>query len=207
MGRSISGFTVDRTKGAFGPFQDQLFLGDFSLSLVLRATTEEVNGVWQGACYPFREGLATGLLDVEFTPAGNLLCGGTNRGWPVRGTRPFALQRIDFTGEHPLRNRADHHHPRGLPPPLHPPRRPHDRHRPRDLPARHLHPPLPRRLRRPRDRPDHPPSPARPPSARTPARSSSSSTPTARATCTSSTSPPCVPRPARAWCTRSRSTR
>lgn len=102
MGRSITAFTVDTTGGAFGPFENQLFVGDYSLSVVMRATAERVNGVWQGACYPFREGLATGILDVEFTPGGSLLCGGTNRGWPVRGTRPFALQRLDFTGEVPF---------------------------------------------------------------------------------------------------------
>lgn len=102
MGRSISGFTVDRTGGSFGPFENQLFLGDYTLSLIMRATTERVNGVWQGACYPFREGLSTGILNVQFTPAGNLLCGGTNRGWPVRGIEPFALERLDWTGEMPF---------------------------------------------------------------------------------------------------------
>ena len=102
MGRSITGFTVDRTAGRFGPFEDQLFLGDFSLSLVMRATMEEVEGVWQGACYPFREGLSTGILDVHFTPEGRLLCGGTNRGWPVRGIEPFALERIEWTGVMPF---------------------------------------------------------------------------------------------------------
>jgi len=102
MGRSISGFTVDRTAGKFGPFEDQMFLGDFSLSIVMRATTEKVNGVWQGACYPFREGLSTGILNIQFTPEGKLLCGGTNRGWPVRGTAPFALQRIDWSGVMPF---------------------------------------------------------------------------------------------------------
>ncbi len=102
MGRSIMGFDVDRTGGRFGPFEDQLFLGDFSLSVVLRATTEQVNGVWQGACYPFREGLSTGLLDVQFTAGGHLLAGGTNRGWPVRGLAPFALERIEWTGVTPF---------------------------------------------------------------------------------------------------------
>lgn len=102
MGRSIMGFDLDTTGGSFGPFEDQLFLGDFSLSVVLRATTEEVNGVWQGACYPFREGLSTGLLDVSFTKDGKLLCGGTNRGWPVRGIEPFALERIAWTGVTPF---------------------------------------------------------------------------------------------------------
>ena len=102
MGRSITGFAVDTTGGAFGPFAGQLFLGDFSLSVVMRATTEQVNGVWQGACYPFREGLSTGLLDVVFTPEGRLLAGGTNRGWPVRGTEPFALERLEWTGKTPF---------------------------------------------------------------------------------------------------------
>jgi hypothetical protein len=58
--------------------------------------------VWQGACYPFREGLATGLLACQFTPQGDLIVGGTNRGWPVRGPRAFALQRLDWTGKVPF---------------------------------------------------------------------------------------------------------
>jgi hypothetical protein len=68
----------------------------------MRATTEKINGVWQGACYPFREGLATGLLACEFTPQGDLIVGGTNRGWPVRGPKPYALQRLDWTGVVPF---------------------------------------------------------------------------------------------------------
>jgi hypothetical protein len=100
MGRSISGFRLNQTNGKFGPFDGQFFLGDYTLSLILRATTEKVNGVWQGACYPFREGLATGIMNVEFTPKGQLIAGGftTNVQWPVRGTEPFALQRLDWTG-------------------------------------------------------------------------------------------------------------
>ena len=102
MGRSITGYVVNRTKGKFGPFENQIFLGDYTQSIVMRATTEKVNGVWQGACYPFREGLSTGILNVEFTPQGNLLCGGTNRGWPVRGIKPFALERLQWTGRMPF---------------------------------------------------------------------------------------------------------
>jgi hypothetical protein len=104
MGRSISGFQLNQTKGKFGPFEDQLFFGDYTLSLIMRVTTEEVNGVWQGACYPFREGLATGIMNVEFTPRGQLIAGGftTNRQWPVRGTSPFAIQRLDWTGKVPF---------------------------------------------------------------------------------------------------------
>jgi len=104
MGRSISGFRLNQTGGKFGPFEDQIFLGDYTLSIILRATTEKVNGVWQGACYPFREGLATGIMNVEFSPKGQLIAGGftTNRQWPVRGEEPFAIQRIDWSGKTPF---------------------------------------------------------------------------------------------------------
>jgi len=102
MGQSITTFRVDRTEGRFGPFAGQLFLGDYSLSLVMRATTELVDGVWQGACYPFREGLGNGILAVEFSPRGHLITGGTNRGWPVRGNKQFVLERLDWTGRTPF---------------------------------------------------------------------------------------------------------
>ena len=102
MGRSITAFSVNQTQGKFGPFESQMFLGDYTQSILMRATTEQVNGVWQGACYPFREGLSTGILNVEFTPGGKLLCGGTNRGWPVRGIKPFALERLEWSGKMPF---------------------------------------------------------------------------------------------------------
>ena len=104
MGRSISGFRLNQTRGKFGPFDNQIFLGDYTLSLIMRATTEKINGVWQGACYPFREGLSTGIMNVEFTPKGQLVAGGftTNRQWPVRGEKPFAIQRLDWMGKTPF---------------------------------------------------------------------------------------------------------
>jgi hypothetical protein len=104
MGRSISGFRLNQSGGKFGPFENQLFLGDYSLSIIVRATTEQINGVWQGACYPFREGLASGIMNVEFSPKGQLVASGftTNTQWPVRGTEPFALQRVDWNGVVPF---------------------------------------------------------------------------------------------------------
>ncbi len=102
MGQSISGFVVDRSSGKFGPFENQLFVGDYTLSVIMRATMEEVNGVWQGACYPFREGFSTGILNLQFTPNGRLISGGTNRGWPVRGDREYVLERLEWTGKTPF---------------------------------------------------------------------------------------------------------
>lgn len=116
MGRSISGFRLNQTHGKFGPFDNQIFLGDYTLSLIMRATTEEINGVWQGACYPFREGLATGIMNLEFSPMGQLIAGGftTNRQWPVRGSEPFALQRIDWSGRVPFEIREINIRPQGF---------------------------------------------------------------------------------------------
>ena len=56
----------------------------------------------RGACYPFREELSTGILNIQFTPEGRLLAGGTNRGWPVRGLKPFALERLEWSGKMPF---------------------------------------------------------------------------------------------------------
>ena len=102
MGQSITSFRVDHSDGRFGPFEGQLFVGEFSLSVVMRATTELIDGVWQGACYPFREGFGTGILALEFSPKGYLVTGGTNRGWPVRGNRQYLLQRLEWTGKTPF---------------------------------------------------------------------------------------------------------
>lgn len=116
MGRSVSGFRLAQTGGKFGPFDGQLFLGDYTQSIILRATTEQVNGVWQGACYPFREGLATGIMNVEFSPKGQLIAAGftTNRQWPVRGTSPFAIQRLDWTGVTPFEIKEINIRPEGF---------------------------------------------------------------------------------------------
>ena len=58
----------------------------------------------QGACYPFRGGLDTGIENVEFSPKGQLIAGGftTSSQWPVRGKEPFAIQRIDWNGVVPF---------------------------------------------------------------------------------------------------------
>jgi hypothetical protein len=114
MGRSLSGFVVDQTGGKFGPFENQIFMGDYTQSIIVRATTEQVNGVWQGACYPFREELSTGLLNVKFTPQGRLISGGTNRGWPVRGLKPYALERLEWTGVTPFEIKRINITPKGF---------------------------------------------------------------------------------------------
>lgn len=102
MGQSASGIQNDFTAGKFGPFSNQLFVGDQTWSTVMRVTLEKVGGVYQGACYPFREGFASGSLSLEMCPDGSLFVGGTDRGWGSRGGKPFALQRLAWTGKSPF---------------------------------------------------------------------------------------------------------
>ncbi|MCA9053406.1 MAG: hypothetical protein KDA75_06190 [Planctomycetaceae bacterium] len=102
MGQSASGIACDSTAGKFGPFAGQLFVGDQTFSTVMRVDLEEVQGHYQGACFPFREGFGSGTLGLEMTPSGALFVGGTNRGWGSRGGKPFAVERVNWTGQTPF---------------------------------------------------------------------------------------------------------
>ncbi|OWK44350.1 PQQ-dependent sugar dehydrogenase [Fimbriiglobus ruber] len=102
MGQSASEPKWDTTKGKFGPFAGQCFVGDQTRSMVMRVALEKVNGVYQGACFPFRSGLQCGVNRLVFGPDGSLYVGQTNRGWGSVGGKPYGLQRIAFTGEVPL---------------------------------------------------------------------------------------------------------
>jgi glucose/arabinose dehydrogenase len=101
MGQSASGIACD-VRGKFGPFKDQLFVGDQTHSTIMRVYLEKVNGRYQGACFPFREGFSSGSLALEFAPDGSLFDQSTERGWGARGGKPFALQRLIWTGETPF---------------------------------------------------------------------------------------------------------
>jgi hypothetical protein len=61
-----------------------------------------VNGHWQGACYPVRMGLASGVTRVHWGADGSLLVGMTNRGWGSRGQGTFGLQRVKWSGTTPF---------------------------------------------------------------------------------------------------------
>lgn len=102
MGQSASGIVCDQSNGKFGPFGTQLFVGDQTFSTVMRVCLEEVQGHYQGACFPFRSGFGSGTLAMEFAPDGTLFVGGTNRGWGSRGPKPFALDRLRWTGRVPF---------------------------------------------------------------------------------------------------------
>jgi glucose/arabinose dehydrogenase len=114
MGRSPAGFAWDETNGKFGPFAGQLFVSDQYQSSVMRVALEQVDGHWQGACFPFRLGFQCGIIRVAWDREGRLLCGETDRGWGSLGGKTMGLQRLAWTGEVPFEVREMHATPRGF---------------------------------------------------------------------------------------------
>lgn len=100
-GRSPGNFVWD-TEGRFGPFRGQVFCGDQYSSEVFRMSLERVGVRWQGACYPFRRGLKSGITRVAWSGDGGLWCGLTNRGWGSLGQAEQGLQRLVWRGETPF---------------------------------------------------------------------------------------------------------
>ncbi|MCM8532660.1 MAG: hypothetical protein NE330_15950 [Lentisphaeraceae bacterium] len=89
------------TKGNFGPFKGQGFVGDIAGGRIIRCMFEEVNGVTQGACVLFAtQGMRGGNNRLVFSPDGKTLyTGQTYRGW---GKNSEGMQRLTFTGKVPF---------------------------------------------------------------------------------------------------------
>jgi hypothetical protein len=105
LGRSSSGFDWDESNGAFGPFAGQLFVGDQYEASVSRVALEMVDGVWQGAAFPFRHNVLSGVIRARFdksAESSGLVLGMSDRGWGSIGERRDGLQRIVWTGEVPF---------------------------------------------------------------------------------------------------------
>ena len=114
MGQCATAIMLDKSGGKFGPFAGQMFVADYTLSLVMRADMEKVNGAYQGACFPFRQGLSTGIIGGTITEGGQIFVGGSKRGWPVRGLAEHAMQRLDWTGKVPCEIQTMHARPDGF---------------------------------------------------------------------------------------------
>lgn len=102
MGISTSAILVDSTRGAFGPFAGQLFVGDQGHSKIMRVALEKVNGVYQGAVFPFREGFMSGVFRQVWGTDGSMYVGQTSRGWGATGRAQWGLQRLVWTGKTPF---------------------------------------------------------------------------------------------------------
>ncbi|HYT87983.1 MAG TPA: hypothetical protein VEL76_04630 [Gemmataceae bacterium] len=112
MGRSSSDVLLDDTGGKSGPFTGQVFVGDQANSIVSRVFLEKVEGEYQGACFPFRQGFQCGVLRMCWGKDGSMFAGQTNRGWGSAGGKPYGLQRLVWSGKvpfeiHEMRARPD----------------------------------------------------------------------------------------------------
>lgn len=87
---------------AFGPFEGQLLVGDQGHSKIMRVFQEKVKGVYQGACFPFREGFSSGVLRLKWGPDHSLYVGMTNRGWSSTGKEPYGIERLVASGKIPF---------------------------------------------------------------------------------------------------------
>ena len=86
----------------FGPFSNQLLVGDQGHSKIMRVYQEKIEGVYQGICFPFREGFSSGVLRMRWAPDHSLYVGMTNRGWASTGKESFGLERLSWTGVTPF---------------------------------------------------------------------------------------------------------
>jgi hypothetical protein len=99
LANSPGNLAWDVTGGKFGSYQGQMFVGDQTLSQLMRVITEQVDGTDQGCVIPFGRGLASGIMRPVFLPDGSMLLGQTGRGWTARGGNQSALQHITYDGK------------------------------------------------------------------------------------------------------------
>jgi hypothetical protein len=89
----------NETGGKFGPFEDQVFIGDQTKSNMMRAVLERVGGEYQGVVFDFANPLQCGVIRSRFASDGSLWIGQTGRGWRSVGDKIFGLQRIHWDGK------------------------------------------------------------------------------------------------------------
>ncbi|MCP3916010.1 MAG: DUF1080 domain-containing protein [bacterium] len=104
--RSTGNLASDETGGRFGPFADQLFVGELTNGLVVRADLEKVRGEYQGAVMMFRRNIGS-VARVAFAPDGTLFCGLTNRGWGGK-TPADGIARVRWQGGVPMEMQRVH---------------------------------------------------------------------------------------------------
>ena len=114
MGISTSAILTDNVGAAFGPFSGHLFVGDQGHSKIMRVALDKVNGEYQGAVFPFREGFESGVLRTDWGTDGSMFVGMTSRGWASTGKEMYGLQRLVWTGQVPFEMKAIRAQPDGF---------------------------------------------------------------------------------------------
>ncbi len=95
LSRSTSGPVHDETGNKFGPFADQMFVGDVGYGAnpgIMRVALEKVDGEYQGACFRFVDNQPHGCVRMKFGPDQQLYMASLTTG----------LTRMKFVGPTPL---------------------------------------------------------------------------------------------------------
>ena len=108
VGNSPTGIVPDLSGGKFGPFAGQVFVGEQTHSKIHRVFLEKVNGIYQGAMFPFLEGFQSGNIALRISDDGALFTSGSDRGWGARGGMPYNFERINWTGKLPFEIKEMH---------------------------------------------------------------------------------------------------
>ncbi|MBJ7396125.1 MAG: hypothetical protein JHC76_08770 [Akkermansiaceae bacterium] len=103
IGQSPTGIACDTSGGKFGPWKNQLYVGEQTHSQIQRVCLEKVNDLYQGAVFHFLEDFEAGIIPLRYDgEAGIIFAGGSNRGWASRGSKPFTFERVKWTGKTPF---------------------------------------------------------------------------------------------------------
>jgi hypothetical protein len=92
-------------KGHWGPFEEQLLVGDQGQSKISRVFLENINGELQGCAWDFRAGFQSGIVRMSWANDGSLFVGETNRGWGSAGEANEGLQRLVWNNRIPFEMR------------------------------------------------------------------------------------------------------
>ncbi len=93
-------FQESQAGQGLGPFAGQMFIGELTNGLLLRADLEKVRGEYQGVVFMQRQQIGS-IIRLAFSEQGTLFAGMTNRGWG--GLAPNdGVARIRWTGKVPM---------------------------------------------------------------------------------------------------------
>ncbi|HLR25252.1 MAG TPA: plastocyanin/azurin family copper-binding protein [Fodinibius sp.] len=114
MGTSTTDILLYNTNVNFGPFGNQLFVGDQGQSKVMRVFQEKVNGEYQGIVFPFKKGFESGITRINWGQDNSMFVGMTSRGWGSTGKELYGLQQLVWNGETPFEIKEVHAKPDGF---------------------------------------------------------------------------------------------
>ena len=99
IGQSPTAVISDLSGGKFGPFERQVFVGEQMNSQVQRVDLEMVNGLYQGAVFPFLDRFESSVVPIRMAKDGTLFVGGVGRG---AGGKSAFLERTRWNGKVPF---------------------------------------------------------------------------------------------------------